>query len=59
LVYRFVWISYKKYQQTSNNVQTQTAGAASTLIYYDQLDREIRRETVGFDGTAIYINCAG
>jgi RHS repeat-associated protein len=37
-------------------VRTETAGAASTRIYYDRLDREIRRETVGFDGRAIYMD---
>jgi RHS repeat-associated protein len=34
-------------------VRTQTAGAPTARVYYDLLDREIRRETEGFDGTVI------
>ncbi len=37
-------------------VHTETSGAAPTIVYHDILDREIRRETVGFDGQAIYVD---
>jgi RHS repeat-associated protein len=37
-------------------VRTETSGAAPIITYYDMLDREIRRQTVGFDGRAIYLD---
>jgi RHS repeat-associated protein len=37
-------------------VKTLTSGTASTQVYYDYLDREVRRSTLGFDQREIYVD---
>jgi YD repeat-containing protein len=37
-------------------VNTAISGMASTKVYYDQLDREVRRSTIGFDNRDIYVD---
>lgn len=37
-------------------VRSNTAGAPSTTTYYDLLDRVVRQETQGFDGTPIHVD---
>jgi RHS repeat-associated protein len=37
-------------------VRSDTIGAPSTTTYYDLLDRVVRQETHGFDGTPIYVD---
>jgi len=37
-------------------VQTDTAGSPSSVVYFDRLDREIRKVAQGFDGNPIYID---
>ena len=36
--------------------RSETTGAPTTVTYFDLLDREIRQETQGFDGTPIYVD---
>ena len=35
---------------------TQSTGVPAATIYYDKLSRELRRQSIGFDGTAIYVD---
>ena len=37
-------------------VRTDTSGSVPTITYYDLLNREIRKETVGFDGRRIFVD---
>ena len=37
-------------------VRKETTGAPTNTTYYDLLDREVRGETTGFDGTPIYVD---
>ena len=42
--------------QAYYKITTLTTGEAALITYFDQQQREVRREKAGFDGTAIYID---
>jgi len=51
--YSYIYIgSNRAYSKITNQV----SGGVTSVTYYDQFDREIRKQTQGFDGKLIYVD---